>query len=403
MALTVARIPLPSFRVPQMAYFRNSAVNRVNLHTAIGTIAQGAGGIFFVVFMIKAGLSVPAAFATQAAILAGRFAIRPVILPLAKRFGMKPLLIVGSLGVAAIYPLIPRVHDVGWNLAELCLVASIADVLYWPNYHAYYASVGDPEHRGHQVSLRESVNAVIGVIAPILGGWALATAGGTTTFAIVGLVQACATIPLLGAPNVRVAPDAPGAFKAAKLGVLLFVADGWFVAAYYFFWQVGLFTTLGSNFRAYGGAMALAALLGAAFSLLLGRHIDAGGGRRAALIAYGLAIAVVVLRSLSLGNPVLAVLANAPGALVVALVVPAMMSAVYNEAQASPCPLRFHMVSEAAWDIGGGAGCVAGALLTASGQPLTWAILLAVPAAAFSMGVLLRHYGGLRAPEARAA
>lgn len=380
-----------------MAFFRNSAVNRVNLHYAIQAFAQGAGGIFFVVFMIKAGLSVPAAFSAQAAILAGRFAIRPVILPLAKRVGLKPLLIAGALGVAAIYPLIPRVHDVGWNLAELCLVASIADVLYWPNYHAYFASIGDAEHRGHQVSLRESVSAVIGVIAPILGGWSLATAGGTATFAMVGLVQACAALPLLGAPNVRVAKEAPGAFKAARLGVALFMSDGWFVSAYYFFWQVGLFVTLGSNFRAYGGAMALAALFGAVFSLLLGRHIDAGGGRRAAVIAYGLAICLVIFRSMSLGSPVLAVLANAPGALVVALVVPAMMSAVYNEAKASPCPLRFHMVSEAAWDLGGGAGCVAGAVLTASGQSLSWAILLAIPAAAFSMAVLLRHYGGLRA------
>jgi hypothetical protein len=76
---------------------------------------------------------------------------------------------------------------------------------------------------------------------------------------------------------------------------------------------VALFLAVGSSYRAYGGAMALAALLGGAGSLLLGRHIDAGGGRRAVLIAYGLAVGLLVFRALSLGSPWLAVAAKRPG------------------------------------------------------------------------------------------
>ena len=60
-----------------MAFFRNDAVNRVNLHYGIQALAQGAGGIFFLVFMLRAGVSVPAALTAQAAIVAGRFLIRP--------------------------------------------------------------------------------------------------------------------------------------------------------------------------------------------------------------------------------------------------------------------------------------------------------------------------------------
>ena len=69
-------------------FFRNDAVNRVNLHSGIQALAQGAGAIFFLVFMLRAGVSVPAALTAQAAILAGRFLIRPIILPLAKRWGL---------------------------------------------------------------------------------------------------------------------------------------------------------------------------------------------------------------------------------------------------------------------------------------------------------------------------
>jgi hypothetical protein len=68
-----------------MAFLRNDAINRVNLHYGIQVLAQSAGGIFFLVFLLRAGVSIPVALIAQAAILAGRFFLRPAILPLAKR------------------------------------------------------------------------------------------------------------------------------------------------------------------------------------------------------------------------------------------------------------------------------------------------------------------------------
>jgi len=386
-----------------MAFFRNSAVNRINLHYAIEMLALSGGGLFFLVFMVKSGVSVPAALLTQAATFAGRFALRPLLLPLAIRWGLKPLLIVGTLGVAAIFPLLARVHGVGPWLWAVIAMTSIADIFYWPSYHAYFAAVGDAEHRGHQVSLREAANAVIGVVAPIAAAWSLVTAGPSWTFWIIALIQAASVIPLIGAPNVAVAKQAPGAFRYAGLGIALFLADGWLGASLYFFWQIALFLAVGSSFKAYGGAMALAALLGGAFSLLIGRHIDAGGGRRAVLIAYGLAVALLILRALSLGSPWLAVAANAPGTLVAALYIPAVMAAVYNIAKASPCPFRFHMMSEGAWDVGGGTACVAGAAVAASGHSLAWAMLIGILGASVTVVLLLRHYGGATASGEAAA
>jgi hypothetical protein len=51
------------------------------------------------------------------------------------------------------------------------------------------------------------------------------------------------------------------------------------------------------------------------------------------------------------------------------------------------------MVSEGAWDVGGGAGCLAGAAVTATGHSLAWAILLGAPAAIATVVLLTRHYG----------
>jgi hypothetical protein len=61
-----------------------------------------------------------------------------------------------------------------------------------------------------------------------------------------------------------------------EIRLKLFLADGWIGAGYHFVWQIALFLSLGESFVAYGGALALAALVGAVAGLVLGRHIDAG-------------------------------------------------------------------------------------------------------------------------------
>lgn len=69
-----------------MAFLRNDAINRVNLHSGIQALAQGAGAIFFLVFLLRAGVSVPVALLAQAAIVTGRFLLRPAMLPIARRW-----------------------------------------------------------------------------------------------------------------------------------------------------------------------------------------------------------------------------------------------------------------------------------------------------------------------------
>ncbi len=375
-----------------MAFLRNDAINRVNLHSGIQALAQGAGAVFFLVFLLRAGVSVPAALIAQAAILAGRFLLRPAILPLAKRWGLKPLLIVGTFGRALHYPLLAEVHGVGGALLALCIVSSVGEVFYWLSYNAYFAALGDAEHRGHQIGAREALVAVVGIVAPLLGAWGLVAAGARPTFAAVGLVQALAAIPLLGVPNVPVRQRAPGAFKAARLAVVLIGLDGWFDGFFFFVWQIALFVSLGESIAAYGGAMALAGLVGAVCGLLLGRHVEAGHGRRVAAIAYIAAAVIILMRAASLGSPWLAVIANALGAFLMPLLLPALATATYNMAKASPCPFRFQMATEGGWDVGCFAACLITAALAALGVSLTVALLLALPGIAAAALLLRRYY-----------
>jgi len=380
-----------------VAFFRNDTVNLLNLHYGIHSLAISGGGAFFSVFLLRAGVPAPIVLAALAAILAGRFVLRPLVLVAAKRWGLKPLVIAGALFSAAQYPLLAQVHGVGAPLSALCAVSAIGDTVYWTAYHAYFASVGDAEHRGHQIAAREALAAIVGIVGPLVTGWALVALGPGVAFGATGLVVALAALPLLATPNIPVLRVAPGSVRAAYLGVLLIGADAWSCAGYFFVWQIALFISLGENFLAFGGAMALAALVGAAGGLLLGRLIDGGHGARAVWLAAGAQGVTILARALAYDRPVWAVAANAMGVLVVAFYTPTLMTVVYNQAKGSPCALRFHMATEGAWDAGGALGCLACAALLWAGAPFGAAILLSFLGMAATFVLLRRHYGD-RAP-----
>jgi len=371
---------------------RNRAVDRVNLHYGLQAFADGLGGIFVLAYLLRAGVSLTATLVVFAVLLGGRFVMRPAVLPFARRWGLRPALIAGSLLTAASFPILTLVHGIGPALAAFCLVSSFGGVFYWTCFHAYFAAVGDAQDRGRQIGVREALATALGIIAPAVGGWALATAGARWTFSAVGLTHALAALPLIGAPKVAIAPAAPGALRAARVGLLIYLADGPFAAGNFYLWQIALFLSLGESFSAYGGAVALAALIGAGCGIVLGRHVDARHGRRAVFVAYALSAAVIVFRALSVGSPLLAVTANAAGAVSNALVMPAMMTAVYNLAKASPCPLRFNIVTEGARDVSCGAAFLAAAVLVWAGAPISLTILMALPATAALAAVLRRCY-----------
>jgi hypothetical protein len=380
-----------------MAFLRNKTVNLLNLHYGLLTLALAGGGIFFAVYLLKAGVPAPYVLFAYALILAIRFTLRPLVLVIGKRVGLKALVIIGTIATAAQWPILPFVHGLGWPLLAFCLVGAIGDVFYWTSYHAYFAYLGDAEHRGHQTGAREALGAVVGIAAPIAGGWTLATLGPGAAFGATGVMNLIAALPLFGVPRVPVVAEAPGAFKAALPGLVIFLADGWAAAGWNVVWQMALFGLLSQSYTAFGGVMAVAALTGAIAGLLLGKHIDAGHGRRAVWLSLAVTVVTIVVRA-GADNAAAAIFANAFGALVGCLYVPTMMTPIYNFAQRSPCPLRFHLVAEGAWDVGHASACLVTAGLLLAGAPLRATILLSLIGAIAVVAVIRRYYASAAAP-----
>ena len=134
-----------------MTILSNKALNRVYLHGAIQTFAETGGGVFLFVFLLVAGVSVPLVLCTIAAINILRFVLRRWVLPMTRRWGLRNVLIVGTLLESSSYWLVPWVEGPGAMLVLLVIMSSIGSVIYWTCYHAFVAAIGDDDSRGQQV------------------------------------------------------------------------------------------------------------------------------------------------------------------------------------------------------------------------------------------------------------
>ena len=380
-----------------MARSGNSDLNRLTLHTMLQQLAASASDAFSAVFLYRQGLEPAAIFLAIAGVLGLRFLMRPAVLPIARRLGLKATLTAGAALSALQAALLAPVRGLDAALLAYVAVAAVAGVLYWPSYHAMFALVGDAERRGAQVGLRQLLVAVAGVLGPAAGGFALAYGGPWLAFGAAAAVELAAIAPLVGCADRPVERDTPsGAYRAALRGALPFAADGWIVSGAGWAWSLIVFRSLGARFDAFGGVLAAAALAGALGGLAFGRAIDAGAAPRAAWINAFVLAAALAAKALC-GEQPIAVLVVAIGAgLLGGLYYPSLMTAIYNEAKASPCPLRYHLALEAAWDVGGGLACLTAAAALALGGSLQFVILLALPLVALQAAGLRASYAAPR-------
>jgi hypothetical protein len=243
-----------------------------------------------------------------------------------------------------------------------------------------FAVAGDANTRGRQVGWRQLLIAIAGVVGPGLGGELLTVAGPWAGFGAAGVIQLAAIVPLVGVTEPDVAAVAPaGALPFYKRGIVLLGSDGWIFNISAWAWSLIMFQALGARYDAFGGALAAAALAGAAGGFVLGRFIDMGHARRANW-ANAVTLAVTLVAKATCGSDPISVLVVTIGTTAISgLYVPSLMTAIYNEAKASPCPLRFHFAAEIGWDLGGSLACLAGAGLCALGAPLQAMIILGLP------------------------
>ena len=167
------------------------------MHSTLHRLAWGCAGIFAAAFMLSRGIAIDAVLYIHAGIFLLRFVLRPFALALVTRIGVKRSLILGTVAQAAQFPILATIGELDHWLLAYAVVVSLANVIYFPCYHTVFAVVGDAEHRGSQVSIRQALSTVAGIVGPVAGGLALTYLGPWAAFSFAAALELAAIIPLL--------------------------------------------------------------------------------------------------------------------------------------------------------------------------------------------------------------
>jgi MFS transporter, DHA1 family, inner membrane transport protein len=362
-----------------MNFFANRDINRLAVHTALTQVAFGLSTVFLAAFLLRAGLTPSEIFLVFAATLVLRFFIRLALPDLVRRIGFRNTFILGAVLCAGKYPILAAVDGSYVRLAWYILAEAVSGTLYWTCYHAFFAALGDPEARGAQVGARGLLSTIAAIAAPAIGGVLLASIGPWASFGAAALVSGLAILPLLSLHEPVVPPAPPKeAFQAVREGVWLFATDGFVTSIAAFTWDIISFVSFSERYDVFGGVLAAASVTGAIGGMAFGRLIDAGHGPRAVWINAAVLTIVLLIKSSCAYSPAAIAGATIVANLFSGFYLPVLMTAIYNDGKAAACTLRFHVMAEAGWDVGGSVGCLIAALAWSVGTPPALILLLAL-------------------------
>lgn len=359
-----------------MGFFQNSAINRLYMHTGLQSFAFNSGSAFVFVYLLKEGMALPLVFLTISTMILARLLFRLAVVPIVKHVGLRTGLVLGT-GIEALgFLFLANVHSVGPWLIGYVAIAACGTAFYWTCYHATVSRLGDEEHRGAQVSAREAIFALSGIVGPLFGGLVLTTFGPFYAFAAAAIFNALAIVPLLGIPSMAIEPEAQISRDGKIFAFGLAFSDGLVALAVNFGWRIVLFITLGENFNAFAGAIAAASLVGAVLGLGVGRLIDLGHHQRSVQIGLAFMIGTILMEAFGYSSVWGAVIANMIGAVAGPLYMSAIMAPLYNVAKASSCTFRFNVTAENGFDCGAGFGCLIAAGLVWAGFSSFWILIM---------------------------
>jgi MFS transporter, DHA1 family, inner membrane transport protein len=378
-----------------MRFFQNNAINWIYVHTGLQSFAFNSGSAFVFVYLLKEGMALPVVFFSMAAMILSRLIFRIALIPLVKRISLRNGLLIGNAIEASAFLFLANVHSVGPWLIAYIAITSCGTAFYWTCYHACVARLGDEEHRGAQVSAREAIFALTGIIGPVFGGFVLTLFGPFYAFAAASLFSALAVIPVLKLPEMRIPQEAQVSRDAKIFGFGLAFSDGLVALAVNFGWRVVLFISLGESYNAFGGAIAAASLVGAVMGLGVGRLIDLGHHQRSVQIGLAFMVGTVLMEAFGYSYVWGAVIANMIGAIAGPLYMSAIMAPLYNAAKDSACTFRFNIAAENGFDCGSGFGCLIAAFLFWFGFSSFWVLIMGLIGCA-GVYLVLRWHNDLK-------
>jgi MFS family permease len=371
-----------------VGYIKNKQINLLNLHTSLVRFAVNVISIFGIIYLIKQGIPIYFAFLFWSLTYIIRILVRPFSLRLQEYLGLKKGLILGTLFYAGIFPILSQIDGIGIWLYFFVIYLGISDTLYWLPFHSYYAALGDVEHRGKHIGVREALTTIFSAIAPFFGGLLITQVGFWATYAVAGTIMLIASIPIFLSTDCS--PGEEMTFKKARKeldmrGFWLLFGDSLLYAFHGFLWPVVLYLIV-QNYIVMGGFISFEMILIALLFLLLGHYFDRGKGKNIINTSFILFTILILGRSFYVQSTESIMVFQILAAFALCFHLSCASPIFYNLAKKSHNTLWFHFLGEIGWDIGAFLALALTALWTSLGFELRYVMPMAL------IGLLIVRY-----------
>ncbi len=202
------------------------------------------------------------------------------------RTGLVASMFIGTISWIAIYgtayllDVAPDFHP--WTFLGLLIAFSaITNAFYWAPFHVDFAKFSSKKHRGKQVGIFYALQRLVGVGAPIAGGFMIATYSYGAAFAVgIGLVL-LSLIPLSFLPRTNVQYEYgfletfkkmfQKRYRYLTLSMMAYGADS---AVGYIAWPIFLFIVFDGAYLNIGIFASLLVVVNILLQLIVGKQID---------------------------------------------------------------------------------------------------------------------------------
>jgi MFS family permease len=176
-------------------------VREIYFSRAILDFAVAAVAIFEPIYLYQVGFSIPQILLFFGAVYLVYIFLLPLGACICRRHGYEHTMLFSSPFLVLYYlSFLAIPQHPAWMVAAV-LALAIQKVLYWPSFHADFATYSKLSEEGREVSNMGAVTVGVGVVAPALGGLLAATFGFSALFVVVSLLILASNIPMLRTPE----------------------------------------------------------------------------------------------------------------------------------------------------------------------------------------------------------
>lgn len=376
-----------------MVFLSNRNINYLNFYLGLVNLLDQSYWIFIPIYLYKQGFAISSILLIYVVMNLTRIPLRFCCLPLMQNFGVKPVLMLGTIGYALSFLFLPMVKQFDFWLIAYIVFFAFFNGLHWFAFHTFYSLCGEAESRGRHVAVGQALTIGLAALAPLASAFVIDKYGFSSYFFLPCLLAVLMLILLSRCQNifVTVHPISIGKKLVFNLGARVFLLDAASFYPMFFCWMFAMYIYVG-EINVLSGIISFGICMQILWQLILGALIDKGKGSIITNFAGLLRIFRTIGRAfLPLTMPTIIGLEALSGAADVHHNA-SQPTAIYNTGKKTDSPVWYWLFAEIGWDIGTLIGAGSVALLLIGGMNLRLAMLVALPPIVLIWWLLRKYF-----------